>query len=91
MSNMTRRIRRRHNPAQVRAAQAARVVEATSAAQLHRKLVADATAGKATDIQFCVLAYQKIARERRIPLDDAYIAVEADVRQARHGLGMPLG
>lgn len=90
MSSMTRKIRRRHNPAETRAQQAAKVVNATSAGHLHRKLVNDACAGHPTDIQFAVLAYQKIARERRIPLDDAYKAVEAEVRQKRNGLGMPL-
>ena len=90
MSSMTRKIRRHHNPAETRAQQAAKVVNATSAGHLHRKLVQDASTGHATDIQFAVLAYQKIARERRIPLDDAYKAVEAEVRQKRNGLGMPL-
>lgn len=90
MSSMTRKIRRRHDPAATRAAQAAKVVAATSAGQLHRKLVQDACTGHPTDIQFAVLAYQKIARERRQPLDDAYKAVEAEVRQKRGGLGMPL-
>lgn len=90
MSNLTRKIRRRHDPAVTRAAQAAKVVHACSATQLHRKLVEDACMGHATDVQFAVLAYQKIARERRIPLDDAFKAVEAEVRQKRNGLGMPL-
>lgn len=90
MSNLTRKMRRHHDPAVTRAAQAAKVVNATSAGQLHRKLVQDACTGHATDLQFTILAYQKIARERRQPLDDAYKAVEAEVRQKRGGLGMPL-
>lgn len=88
--NHTRRIRRRYDPAQVRAAQAAKVVARSSADELHTKLVADACTGHPTDLQFAVLAYQKIARVRRQPLDDAYKAVEAEVVQAR-GLGMPVG
>lgn len=91
MSTALRKIRRRHNPAETRAQQAAKVVNATSAGHLHRKLVNDACNGHATDVQFAMLAYQKIARERRQPLDDAYKAVEAEVRQKRNGLGMPLG
>ena len=91
MSSFTRKIRRRHDPAVTRAGQAAKVVEASTADQLHRKLVNDACTGHATDLQFAILAYKKIARERRIPLDDAYKAVEAEVRQKRGGLGMPLG
>lgn len=91
MSSMTRKIRRRHNPAETRAQQAAKVVNATTAGQLHRKLVQDACTGHPTDLQFAILAYQKIARERRQPLDDAYKAVEAEVKQKRNGLGMPLG
>jgi len=90
MSSMTRKIKRRHDPAVTRAGQAAKVVNASSADQLHRKLVADACNGHPTDLQFSILAYQKIARARRQPLDDAFKAVEAEVRQARGGLGMPL-
>ena len=90
MSSMTRRIKRRHNPAETRAQQAAKVVNATTAGQLHRKLVNDACNGHATDLQFAILAYQKISKERRIPLDDAFKAVEAEVRQKRGGLSMPL-
>lgn len=90
MSNATRKIRRRHDPAVVRAGQAAKVVNASTADQLHRKLVEDACGGHPTDIQFAVLAYQRIAKLRRQPLDDAFKAVEAEVRQRRNGLGMPL-
>jgi hypothetical protein len=90
MSTALRKIKRRHNPAETRAQQAAKVVNATSADQLHRKLVNDACTGHATDVQFAMLAYEKIARVRRIPLDDAFKAVEAEVRQKRGGLGMPL-
>ena len=91
MSSMTRKIKRRHDPAVTRAAQAAKVVEASTADQLHRKLVDDACRGHATDVQFSILAYQRIAKLRRQPLDDAFKAVEAEVRQKRGGLGMPLG
>lgn len=90
MSSATRKIRRRHDPAKVRAGQAAKVVAATSADDLHAKLVADACTGHPTDIQFAVLAYEKIAKARRIPLDDAFKAVEAEVVVRRGGLGMPL-
>lgn len=91
MSSMTRRIKRRHNPAETRAQQAAKVVNRTTAGQLHRKLVNDACNGHPTDLQFAILAYAKIAKARGIPLDDAYKAVEAEVKQKRNGLGMPLG
>lgn len=90
MSTATRRIRRRHDPAKVRAGQAARIVNRSSADELHAKLVGDAVNGRATDIQFAVLAYEKIAKVRRIPLDDAFKAVEAEVVVRRGGLGMPL-
>ena len=91
MSNMTRRIKRRHDPARMRADQAAKVVGRHSADQLHAKLVADAVTGHPTDLQFSILAYQRIAMLRRQPLDDAFKAVEAEVRQRRGGLGMPIG
>lgn len=90
MSNMTRRIRRRHDPAQVRAAQAARLVNRCNADDLHEKLVNDAVGGHATDIQFALLAYQRISRLRGIPLDDAFNAVQAEVVSRRGGLGMPV-
>ena len=90
MSNATRKIRRRYNPAEVRGAEAAKVVNAATATQLHDKLVKDAVNGHPTDLQFAVLAYQKIARDRGQPLDDAFKAVVAEVEQARGGLSMPL-
>lgn len=90
MSSMTRRIKRRYDPAVTRAGQAAIVVERSTADQLHRKLVDDACRGHATDLQFATLAYKRIAHLRRQPLDDAFKAVEAEVKQRRGGLGMPL-
>ncbi|MCV6900834.1 hypothetical protein OE165_27770, partial [Escherichia coli] len=77
MSTMTRKIKRRHNPAETRAQQAAKVVNATSAGHLHRKLVNDACTGHPTDLQFAILAYKKIALERRHTPEEAFKAVEA--------------
>lgn len=91
MSTATRRIRRRHDPAKVRAAQAAKLVVRTSADDLHAKLVDDACTGHPTDLQFAVLAYAKIAKARRIPLDQAFTDVQQEVVVRRGGLGMPLG
>lgn len=91
MSSLTRKIRRRHDPAKVRAGQAAKLVAATSADDLHAKLVGDACTGHATDLQFAVLAYAKIAKARRIPLDQAFTDVQQEVVVRRGGLGMPLG
>lgn len=85
-----RRIRRNANPLAQRAAAAAKAVNGATADQLHDKLVADACNGHPTDIQFAILAYQRIAKLRRQPLDDAFKAVEAEVRERRSGLGMPL-
>lgn len=92
MSNATRRIRRHHarNQADIRAAEVRRVVNAATATQLHDKLVKDAVNGHPTDLQFTVLAYERIAKLRRQPLDDAFKAVVAEVEQARGGLSMPL-
>lgn len=90
MSNATRKMKRRHDPAVVRAGQAAKVVNRSSADELHRKLVDDACTGHPTDVQFAVLAYQRIARLRGIPLDDAFVAVQSEVVARRGGLGMPL-
>lgn len=85
-----RKIRRRHDPAKVRAGQAAKVIARTSADELHAKLVADACTGHPTDLQFAILAYEKIAKVRGIPLDDAFVAVQSEVVARRGGLGMPV-
>lgn len=90
MSNYTRKIRRRHDPAKVRAGMAAKVVAKTSADELHRKLVDDACTGHPTDLQFSVLAYEKIAKVRGIPLDQAFTDVQSEVVVRRGGLGMPV-
>lgn len=90
MSNATRRIRRHYDPAKVRAGQAAKIVNRTSADELHAKLVDDACTGHPTDLQFAILAYDKIAKARGIPLDQAFTDVEAEVVVRRGGLGMPL-
>lgn len=88
--NTIRKIRRNANPLAQRQADIARVVNARNATELHDKLVADACSGHPTDVQFAILAYQRIAKLRRQPLDDAFKAVEAEVRHRRSGLGMPL-
>lgn len=69
-------------------------VNATSADDLHAKLVAQGVARRAPEdaleLYFCQCAYVRIAKVRGIPIDDAFRAVEAEVFDLTGGLPMPM-
>lgn len=69
-------------------------VNATSADELHRRLVAQGIARRAPEdpleLYWVMQAYVRIAKVRRIPIDDAYRAVEHEVAEATGGLPMPV-
>lgn len=85
-----RKLKRRIDPMAQRVHAAKKLVHEASADDLHRKLVRDAVGGKATDMVFMIPALEKIAKVRGIPLDAAFTQVQDEVREKRHGLGMPL-
>lgn len=66
-------------------------VASMSADKLHRHLVSDAVRGIATDLRWCVEAYEKIGEETGRGADAAYQAVREEVAQLRGGWrGMPM-
>lgn len=66
-------------------------VDALSADKLHRKLVSDAVKGIATDLPWCVAAYERIGQETGRGAEAAYQAVREEVAQLRGGWrGMPM-
>lgn len=65
-------------------------VEEQDAKQLHRRLVEDAVARKATPLKWAVLAYERIGRLERCGAEEAYHRVRTELEELTGSAAMPM-
>lgn len=66
-------------------------VESLSAKELHKRLVDDAVAYRATPLEWAIAAYDRIARLTRTTAEQAYLDVRAEKKERTGNSLMPMG